>query len=67
MPGKSGVELAAAVRADERLKATPIILATGAGIDASQFGLVDAYLIKPFDTSVLLKFVSQAVAKRRGT
>jgi CheY-like chemotaxis protein len=65
MPGKSGIDLARAVRADPRLKDVPFILATGAGIDASQFTFVDAWLVKPFETSVLLKFAGDAIAKRK--
>ncbi|HYC78572.1 MAG TPA: response regulator [Planctomycetota bacterium] len=65
MPGMSGIELGKAVRADARLKDVPFILATGAGIDAAQFTVVDAWLVKPFETSVLLKFAGEAIAKRR--
>lgn len=65
MPGKTGIDLAKAVREDPRLRDVPFILATGAGIDATQFTFVDAWLVKPFETSVLLKFAGDAIAKRR--
>lgn len=65
MPGKSGIELARAVRQDPRLKDVPFILATAAGIDATQFTVIDAWLVKPFETTVLLKFVAEAIAKRK--
>jgi CheY-like chemotaxis protein len=65
MPGLSGIELARAVRQDERLKDVPFILATAAGIDATQFTVIDAWLVKPFETTVLIKFVAEAISKRK--
>ncbi len=65
MPGKSGIDLARAVRQDDRLKDVPFILATAAGIDATQFTVIDAWLVKPYETTVLLKFVAEAIFKRK--
>jgi CheY-like chemotaxis protein len=62
MPGMSGLDLARRVRADARLAGVPFILATAASIDASHFSLIDGYLVKPFETTVLLKFVARNLA-----
>jgi CheY-like chemotaxis protein len=65
MPGKSGIDLAKIVRADGRFDKTAFILATAAGIDGSQFTFIDAWLVKPYETSVLLKFAADVIAKRK--
>ena len=67
MPGLSGLDLARRVRADARLKGIPFILATAASIDASHFALIDGYLVKPFETTVLLKFIAKYLSKARGS
>lgn len=59
MPGMSGAELMHAVRADEKLKALPVImmLAVGAGkkdvLDAVALG-TSGFVIKPFRPDPLL-------------
>ncbi len=65
MPGMTGLDLARAVRADPRAKSVPFILATAAFIQPQYFSLIDGYLVKPFETSVLLKFVTEHLAKRK--
>jgi CheY-like chemotaxis protein len=67
MPGLSGLDLARRIRADAHLKGIPFILATAASIDASHFALIDGYLVKPFETTVLLKFIAKYLSKARGS
>ena len=57
MPGKSGFDVCAAVRADESLAATKIVLLTAKGRDTdvakgTALG-ADAYITKPFSTKEL--------------
>jgi CheY-like chemotaxis protein len=65
MPGMSGLDLARRLRADAATKAIPFILATAASIDASHFSLIDGYLVKPFETTVLLKFIAKYLSKKK--
>jgi CheY-like chemotaxis protein len=65
MPGMSGLDLARKLRADPATKAIPFILATAASIDASHFSLIDGYLVKPFETTVLLKFIAKYLSKKK--
>ncbi len=57
MPGKSGFEVAAAVRADESLAGVKILMLTAKGRDtdvAQGLGVgADAYMTKPFATQEL--------------
>jgi DNA-binding response OmpR family regulator len=57
MPGKSGFEICQAVRADEALAGTKILMLTAKGRDtdlAQGLGLgADAYVTKPFSTREL--------------
>jgi signal transduction histidine kinase/DNA-binding response OmpR family regulator len=58
LPGKDGIQLVRAIRLDDSLHRTPIVLLTArAGHDAAVEGLdagADDYVIKPFDASELL-------------
>jgi DNA-binding response OmpR family regulator len=55
LPGKDGIELVRAIRRDETLHRTPVVLLTArAGHDAAVEGLdagADDYVIKPFDSA----------------
>jgi len=66
MPGKTGFEVCAAVRADESLAATKIVLLTAKGRDTdvakgSALG-ADAYVTKPFSTRDLAARVRELLA-----
>jgi CheY-like chemotaxis protein len=63
-PGVSGLDLARKIRANPATSGIPFILATAASIDASHFSLIDGYLVKPFETSVLLKFIARNLASK---
>ena len=66
MPGKSGFEVCAAVRADEQLAAVKIVMLTAKGRDtdvAQGLGLgADAYVTKPFGTRELAARVRELLA-----
>lgn len=68
LPGMSGVELARRLRADERTKATPIIMLTARGEEADKVtGLetgADDYITKPFSPRELVARI-KAVLRRR--
>jgi DNA-binding response OmpR family regulator len=63
MPGKSGFEVCAAVRADESLNGVKILMLTAKGRDtdrAQGLGLgADGYMTKPFSTQELAARVRQ--------
>jgi CheY-like chemotaxis protein len=65
MPGRTGLELARAIRADPDLNKTCVILLTSKAQQTDvQAGLAagaDRYLTKPFSPLELLKVVEQAV------
>jgi CheY-like chemotaxis protein len=65
MPGMSGLDLARSLRSDPATKSIPFILATAASIDASHFSLIDGYLVKPFETTVLLKFIAKYLSRKK--
>jgi response regulator RpfG family c-di-GMP phosphodiesterase len=50
---------AATLRANPDTRDIPFILATAASIDASNFRLIDGFVVKPFETEVLLAFVTR--------
>lgn len=57
MPGMTGIELLRAVRADEKLKALPVLMVTAESkkeqiIEAAQAG-VNGYIVKPFTATTL--------------
>lgn len=64
MPGMSGLDLAAKLREDPGLESIPFILATAATIGRSHFGVIDGFLVKPYESPVLLKFVSEHLGRR---
>ena len=70
MPGLSGFEVLAAVRADPALSAIPVLLLTAHAdteedlVQGAQLGAVD-HLSKPFSASVLRAKVRRAVDQRR--
>ena len=67
MPEATGLDLASAVRGNPDTKDIPFILATAASIDASNFRLIDGFVVKPFETEVLLAFVTRTLRSKRGT
>ena len=66
MPGKSGFEVCAAVRADESLNGVKILMLTAKGRDtdrAQGLGLgADGYMTKPFSTQELAARVRDMLA-----
>lgn len=57
MPGMQGIDLLRAVRADEKLKALPVLMVTAESkreqiIEAAQAG-VNGYIVKPFTAATL--------------
>jgi CheY-like chemotaxis protein len=65
MPGMTGLDFARHLRANPATRDIPFILATAASIDASHFSLIDGYLVKPYETAVLLKFIAKNLSKPR--
>lgn len=67
MPGKSGFEVCAAVRADESLNGVKILMLTAKGRDtdrAQGLGLgADGYMTKPFSTQELAARVRDMLAQ----
>lgn len=59
--GMSGLDLAAKLRGDDATRTIPFILATAASIASTNFSVIDGFLVKPFETGVLLKFVERHV------
>ena len=69
MPGMQGIDLLRAIRADERLKHTPVLMVTAEAkkeqiIAAAQAG-VNGYVIKPF-TAATLKAKLTKIFERLG-
>lgn len=66
MPGMSGLEVCRFIRADDDLKATPVILLTAraqaADIEAGRAAGVDEYLTKPFSPRELAVRVDSLLA-----
>lgn len=59
--GMSGMDLATKLRGDEATAGIPLILATAASIATTNFAVIDGFLVKPFETGVLLRFVERHV------
>jgi len=59
MGGMTGLDLARKLREDPDRKSIPFILATAATVGSSNFAVIDGYLVKPFDTKILLRFIAQ--------
>jgi DNA-binding response OmpR family regulator len=63
MPGQTGLELVAAIRADAALRTTSVLLLTGERLErdvlAGQGAGTDRYLIKPFSIAGLTQAVAQ--------
>jgi DNA-binding response OmpR family regulator len=68
MPGMSGLELARAMRADPRFRATKIMMLTArvgeADVEAGLLAGADHYLKKPFSPFELLALVDEAIGRR---
>jgi DNA-binding response OmpR family regulator len=68
MPGQSGWEICKAIREDEQLKETGVVMLTGIGerlneMTSPLYG-ADAYLDKPFELTALDAAVSKVLAAR---
>jgi DNA-binding response OmpR family regulator len=71
MPELTGLEVLAAVRADEELRDIPVVMLTARAGDADvwegwQAG-VDYYITKPFDLEELMRFIDYLQANRQLT
>ena len=70
LPGKSGYDLAAAMRAEAGTKDVPILLLTGNfnpyDEQRGQKAGIDAHIVKPFDTQSLIDKVNNLVKGRAG-
>lgn len=69
MPGISGLELCKTIKADKRTSHIPFVLLTARQSDAYkkegyEFG-ADAYITKPFNTSVLLAILNNLIESRK--
>jgi two-component system chemotaxis response regulator CheY len=63
MPQMEGIELLRAIRADERISKTPVLLVTAESkkdkiIEAAQAGVND-YVVKPFNAEILSEKISR--------
>jgi CheY-like chemotaxis protein len=62
MPGRSGLELARAIKSDPGLSGTKVVLLTGMGMDsdieAGRAAGADHYLVKPFSPLQLLNIIA---------
>ncbi len=63
MPNMTGLDLLKAIRADERLKDTPVLLVTAEAekenvVQAAQAGVND-YIVKPFTADVMQKKIDR--------
>jgi two-component system, OmpR family, alkaline phosphatase synthesis response regulator PhoP len=65
MPVLSGPELLARIRADERLRATPVVVLTAFGsLAAGVIGLAQQCLFKPVDLDVVLGLAARHCPRR---
>ena len=69
MPGMSGAEVARAIRANPAVAGTPIVMLTSVDHSAANAGYreigIDAHLIKPVRSSILLETLVATIQKRR--
>lgn len=70
MPGMSGMDLLKAVRADDALKDTPVLMVTAEAkrdqiIEAAQAG-VNGYVVKPFTAAVLKEKIEKIFERVQG-
>lgn len=70
MPGMPGIELLKAIRADERLAKTPVLLVTAEAkkdqiVMAAQAG-VNGYIVKPFTPETLREKISRIFERLQG-
>lgn len=68
MPGMAGLDLLKAVRADEALKAIPVLMLTAEAkreqiVEAAQAG-VNGYVIKPFTAATLKEKIDKILQSR---
>jgi len=68
MPVKDGITLLREIRADDALKAIPVVLLTGEGqreqvLAAIQSGVSD-YIVKPFAPETLVEKIKRVMTKR---
>lgn len=65
MPGRNGLELTWAIRADERLRAMKVVLMTGflseLVRDEGDLAGADSYLTKPFSPLALRRVIAEAL------
>ena len=70
MPGKTGIEVCQALRADETLRDTLVLMLTAKGREtdvAKGLGVgADAYMTKPFSTRELVQAVRALLLRGRG-
>lgn len=67
MPGMTGIELLRRIRADERLRALPVLMVTGeaqrdAIMEAARAG-VNGYVVKPFTAATLKDGIDRIFAR----
>ena len=70
MPGMTGIELLKAVRADDKLAATPVLMVTAEAkrdqiIEAAQAG-VNGYVVKPFTAQALKEKIDKIFVRVDG-
>jgi CheY-like chemotaxis protein len=67
MPGRTGLELARAIRLDPELRATKVVILSAKAQEADRLAGaevgVDLYLTKPFSPLELLEVVERALGK----
>lgn len=70
MPGRTGLEVLAALRGDDRTRTLPVVLLTGVDRDALPSDPLesgaDAYVTKPFSPLHLIEVLEQLMGDRSG-
>jgi len=71
MPGMDGLALCGAMRADEGLRAIPVLFVTARNVEAEMQAemdrIGDGSVFKPFEPSALLGAIDEAIRKRPAT